>query len=214
MNIGTNALVAYERGLALLVISTVVEATPHIGRPPSRGFVSAVLVGSVRRDITAVDAHRLSTYGALAAMGSERVLEIVDALIEKGYLETIRGRPMLVCTALGRSLADGHVWRPLGILPGAVDAEKLDLATRSGLVDALRRFRAEQAHTFDVAERLIFSETTLREIATRGPQNADELANVPGVGPKLLERHGAEILRLVAEHDPIIARLSSAGAAR
>jgi ATP-dependent DNA helicase RecQ len=205
--IATDALIAHERGLALLVIATIVESTPHIGRPPSRGFVVGILTGSSRADLVAADAHRLATFGALADLGADSVHRIVDGLVSRGFVETVRGNKGLYCSALGRSLAEGHVWRPLGVVAGAVDAEELDLATRSGLVDALRRHASNYAATNDIPERLVFPGATLREIATRRPRTEDELANLPGVGPKLLGIHGTEVLRIVAEHAPIIERL-------
>ncbi len=46
---------------------------------------------------------------------------------------------------------------------------------------------------------MIFHDTTLAAIARRRPANADELAEVSGVGQAKLERYGADVLRVVAE---------------
>lgn len=216
--ISSSAILAYESSLARLILVTVVEATPAIGRPPSRSFVASTLVGSVRRDLVAADAHRLSTFGILARQGLDQIYEWLDTLVLRGLLEVVQGRRGLVCTAAGRAVLDrgGHAGTgeaetgeppPLGLLTGAVGATELDLAVRSGLVEALRRYRAETAGEAEVPEYRLFAEATLREIAVKLP--ADELAleAIPGLGDKRIAAHGIEILRIVAEHMPIIERL-------
>ena len=48
---------------------------------------------------------------------------------------------------------------------------------------------------------------TNREIAARLPADERQLENVPGLGEKRLAAFGGELLRIVAEHLPIIERL-------
>jgi superfamily II DNA helicase RecQ len=45
---------------------------------------------------------------------------------------------------------------------------------------------------------VIFHNSTLEEIAERGPRTLSELASVPGVGPTKLERYGEEVLAALA----------------
>ena len=42
---------------------------------------------------------------------------------------------------------------------------------------------------------------SLREIAGRRPQNLDDLAEVPGIGPQKLEKYGSAVLIILAQHD-------------
>jgi superfamily II DNA helicase RecQ len=165
-------------------------------------------VTRTRRAIAA-DAHRLSTFGILARQGLDQIHEWLDALIRAGLVEMVQGsRRGLVCTADGRALIDsGEPARPLGLISGAVAADELDLAVRSGLVEALRRYRAEQAGAADQPEYRLFTEATLREIAVKLPANERELEAIPGLGDKRIAAHGVELLRVVAEHMPIIERL-------
>jgi ATP-dependent DNA helicase RecQ len=210
--ISSSAILAYEAAIANLILVTVVEATPAIGRPPSRSFVASALVGSVRRDLVAADAHRLSTFGLLARQGLDQIQEWLDALLARGLLEIVQGRRGLVCTAAGRTHIDGGaddagVGPPRGLLRGAVDANDLDLAVRAGLVEALRRYRSEQAGAEDVPEYRLFAESTLREVAVKLPRDERELEALPGLGAKRIAAHGIELLRIVAEHAPIVERL-------
>jgi ATP-dependent DNA helicase RecQ len=203
----SSAILGYEVAVARLILVTVLDATPAIGRPPSRSFVAATLAGSLRRDLVAADAHRLGTFGVLARQGLDTIYEWIDTLLARGLLEVVQGKRSVVCTAAGRALLDGEPTGPLGLLAGAVDAARLDLAVRSGLVEALRRYRAEQAGAAEIPEYRLFAEATLREIAVRLPRDERELEAVPGLGEKRLAAHGVEILRIVAEHGPIIDRL-------
>ncbi len=207
--LSSSAILAYEESLARLILVTVIEATPVLGRPPSRGFVAAALVGSLRRDVVAADAHRLSTFGLLSRHGLDVVNEWIASLVSSHHLEVVRGKRGLVCTGEGRAFLDGapSPASAIMLLPGAVDAAQLDLAVRSGLVEALRRYRAEQALAAEVPEYRLFSEATLRELAARMPASEAELEEVPGMADKRIAAHGIELLRIVAEHMPIVERL-------
>jgi superfamily II DNA helicase RecQ len=207
--LSSTAILAYEESLARLILVTVIEATPVLGRPPSRGFVAASLVGSLRRDVVAADAHRLSTFGILSRHGLDVINEWIACLCTSHHLEVVRGKRGLVCTGEGRAFLDGKpspMW-PIMLLPGAVDVRDLDYAVRSGLVEALRRYRADQALAAELPEYRLFSEATLRELAARMPADEKELEEVPGMAGKRIAAHGVELLRIVAEHMPIIERL-------
>ncbi|MCD4653088.1 HRDC domain-containing protein, partial [bacterium] len=46
----------------------------------------------------------------------------------------------------------------------------------------------------------IFSNRTLRELATALPRDEDELLEVHGIGPALLRKHGEDILHLIRKN--------------
>jgi DNA helicase-2/ATP-dependent DNA helicase PcrA len=58
----------------------------------------------------------------------------------------------------------------------------------------LKQWRLERAHADEVPAYVVFHNSTLEEIAERGPRTLAELASVPGVGPTKLERYGEEVL--------------------
>jgi superfamily II DNA helicase RecQ len=61
----------------------------------------------------------------------------------------------------------------------------------------LRDWRREEARTKGVPAFRVMTDRTLRAIVEECPDSLDELARLPGIGKKLVERHGAEILALV-----------------
>jgi DNA helicase-2/ATP-dependent DNA helicase PcrA len=62
----------------------------------------------------------------------------------------------------------------------------------------LKEWRLERAKADEVPAYVVFHNSTLEEIAERGPRTLTELAAVPGVGPTKLERYGEEVLAALA----------------
>jgi len=62
----------------------------------------------------------------------------------------------------------------------------------------LKQWRLERAKADEVPAYVVFHNSTLEEIAERGPRTLTELAAVPGVGPAKLERYGEEVLAALA----------------
>ena len=68
------------------------------------------------------------------------------------------------------------------------------------LFDDLRRWRSQQAKAASVPAFVIFDDKTLTEVAARRPADRAALLDVPGIGPVKLERYGADLLAVVAQH--------------
>jgi DNA helicase-2/ATP-dependent DNA helicase PcrA len=64
--------------------------------------------------------------------------------------------------------------------------------------DALRAWREQRARGADVPAHAIFTDQTLRAIATAHPRTTAQLASVLGVGPARLQRYGDEVLSLIS----------------
>ncbi len=70
------------------------------------------------------------------------------------------------------------------------------------LFEALRSWRRAQASKADVPAYVVFSDATLRAVATERPSAASELLELPGIGAVKAERFGDDLLRIVAAtHD-------------
>jgi DNA topoisomerase III len=72
-------------------------------------------------------------------------------------------------------------------------------AGAAGVEEALRKWRLEEARRRGVPAFRIFSDQTLRAIATKRPGTAAELLAIPGIGISLVEKYGAQIYRLLHE---------------
>ncbi len=65
------------------------------------------------------------------------------------------------------------------------------------LVDALRRWRLEEAKRHRQPAFRVLTDLTLLDIAARRPRTEAELAAIGGIGPSRMERYGARILEIV-----------------
>jgi DNA helicase-2/ATP-dependent DNA helicase PcrA len=71
-----------------------------------------------------------------------------------------------------------------------------------GLYERLREWRADQARRSGQPAFCVFTDKTLMAIAETVPDDAGELARIPGVGARKLNRYGADVLALCAGRDP------------
>ena len=67
------------------------------------------------------------------------------------------------------------------------------------LFQRLRAWRLEKAREADVPAFVIAHNSLLRNIAAARPRSESELLAIKGMGPKKLEKYGAELLALVRE---------------
>lgn len=73
--------------------------------------------------------------------------------------------------------------------PAELDAE---------LLETLQEWRADKAQEARVREFTVFTDTTLTAIAEQLPADDTALAAISGVGPRKIEKYGAEVLSMVS----------------
>jgi ATP-dependent DNA helicase RecQ len=71
-------------------------------------------------------------------------------------------------------------------------------AAASELYETLRAARTRLAREQNVPAYVIFHDTTLLAIAAARPATPQDLAGIPGMGAKKIERYGAAVLAAVA----------------
>jgi ATP-dependent DNA helicase RecQ len=152
-------------------------------------------------------------FGALDFRSRAAVERTLDRLEEEGLLQARRlehGGVVLDVTSRGRAALEmpAQLDELLGItvLPPAPAAsvpggdQELEQDGDEALFQKLRAWRLEQARAQEVAPYVIFHDSHLRAIAARRPLTPEALSEVKGVGPRKLERYGAEVVALVREH--------------
>jgi len=81
----------------------------------------------------------------------------------------------------------------------ASDAKKSQAGPDSRIEEKLRAWRLAEARRRGVPAFRIFSDQTLRALATKRPATARELLAIPGMGISTVEKHGAQIYRILHE---------------
>lgn len=69
------------------------------------------------------------------------------------------------------------------------------------LFEKLRSWRRQRALDDDVPAYIVFSDATLRELATHRPADSEQLTNINGIGAKKLETYGREVLEVIGANE-------------
>ncbi|GAA2243631.1 DNA helicase [Streptomyces ruber] len=181
--------VGVTRARERLHVSWAVSRSPG-GRPnrrPSR-FLDGLRPGS-----SAVAARS----GAGGAGGIERSLTGGSATVPAPRRTS---RTPARCRVCGRSLRDAGEMKLMRCEDCPSDMDE-------GLYERLREWRRIQARSSGQPDFCVFTDRTLMAIAEAGPSTPVELARIPGVISRKLQRYGADVLAIcagqeVAEEDP------------
>ena len=73
-----------------------------------------------------------------------------------------------------------------------------DVSVDSGLLLKLKTFRRDEAQRKKVPAYVIFPDKTLMALAESRPSDLDEMAVIPGIGPKKLATYGETLLQLLS----------------
>jgi DNA topoisomerase-3 len=96
-----------------------------------------------------------------------------------------------------------RVW-PAGSNQGQlIDSEDESRASEppnARLIEELRSWRLTQARAQRIPAFRVFPDRTLNAIAQARPESEEEMLQVPGIGPRLLDKYGARILAIVASN--------------
>ncbi|GAA5015643.1 ATP-dependent DNA helicase UvrD2 [Streptomyces siamensis] len=174
--------VGVTRAREHLFVSWALSRSPG-GRPsrrPSR-FLDGLRPGSVRT------AGR-SGFGG--AGGIER-----GAGSSGGPAVRRTGRTPARCRVCGRTLTDAGEMKLMRCEDCPSDMDE-------GLYERLREWRAVQAERSGQPAFCVFTDKTLMAIAETVPEDEGELARIPGVGVRKLNRFGADVLAICAGQEP------------
>ena len=170
-------------------------------------LLAQMLTGSNAKGVVRNRLDKLSTFGLLAHLKQQEVVQLIDALLLCGLIEQTEiepFRPVVQLTERGvvvmsgrESFAfvdplPGELWRKInptgsssrqsGNGAAAISFNEL-AAADPGLVMALRSWRDAKRVAQNVPAYHILSNAVVEELARARPQSADELLAVKGMGP-------------------------------
>ncbi|WP_071659637.1 ATP-dependent DNA helicase UvrD2 [Streptomyces humi] len=99
------------------------------------------------------------------------------------------------CRVCGRTLTDAGEMKLMRCDGCPSDMDE-------GLYERLRDWRADQARLSGQPAFCVFTDRTLMAIAETAPDDDRELARIPGVGMRKLNRYGADVLAICAGRQP------------
>lgn len=127
-----------------------------------------------------------------AAIDARVAVPPMTAARKKSGKPRLSKRPALPKPALKTAAASRDA-RVKGKAKGGLEAP----GALPSLVDALRRWRLEEAKRHRLPAFRILTDLTLLDIAARKPRTEGQLAAIGGIGPSRLDRYGARILEIV-----------------
>ncbi|WP_329301561.1 ATP-dependent DNA helicase UvrD2 [Streptomyces sp. NBC_00659] len=177
--------VGVTRAREHLFVSWALARSPggRAGRRPSR-FLDGLRPGSV-----AMAGGRAGAVGGGIERGAARTGLVAERRTSRSPAR---------CRVCGRTLTDAGEMKLMRCDGCPSDMDE-------GLYERLREWRAVQAERSGQPAFCVFTDRTLMAIAETAPDDEGELARIPGVGVRKLNRFGADVLaicagREVAEH--------------
>lgn len=163
------------------------------GRAFGKNMVADILCGSKNDNIISRHLDELSTYGIMSGMSKTRVMNIIEFLVQSGYIIKDEDNfNILVPTEKSKSiLFSGE--RLSMKAPKEKKAKKKPAqaeVVNEGLFLNLRELRKELAERSSVPAYVIFSDASLRDMCRILPKTLDEFETVSGVGSAKLQRYG------------------------
>ena len=199
----SNCLTNFELVDATLEAQKIVSCVFRLaqrGRSVGKSAIADILHGADNARIRQNDFASLSTYGIMREDSMKHIRDLLDRLIEEGYLISTGGEYPVVKLC---AKSDDIIRRRL---PFAVklprDKRKQDgrKITESSLYEALRALRAEIAAQEKVPAYVVFSNATLQDMCARRPITPSELLEVSGVGRAKADKYGDAFLACIKKH--------------
>ena len=184
--------------LALPVLRCVRDINGRVGAR----LICSVLLGSREQRLLAMGLDTSAHYGALRGTPRALLADVIDELIERGYLASSGGKYAVV--RLGpraqEALSGDRVL--LRVREQEPSAPARGATATRGAVDAelfarLRALRMRIAEKRGVPAYMIFNDQTLRAMCEAMPETPEALLRLPGVGEAKLRNYGEDFLRVI-----------------
>jgi ATP-dependent DNA helicase RecQ len=190
---------------ALIVAQKILSCVVRVGQSFGVGYVVSVLRGEENERVMQRRHNELSTYGLLKDYGKNEIRDWIWQLIGQGFLEqTADEYPVLRLTDAARPLLRGEGTVRLRQPIPRKRASKtrapmlpVDATVDDALFQALRRWRRAEAEHRGVPPYVIFSDRTLREVASTRPTTLLDLRAIYGIGDAKLDAFGRAVLEVV-----------------
>ncbi|MDU1313768.1 MAG: DNA helicase RecQ [Clostridium septicum] len=136
---------------------------------------------------------RLTTYGIMKDYNSKFIRDLINTLIELGYVQLKEGTySMLKLNSNSMKVLKSKE----KVICRLVEENEEKIVDKE-LFSKLRIWRKERAIRENIKPYIIFSDATLIELANKKPKDKDELLNIRGLGEKKFERYGEDVLGII-----------------
>jgi ATP-dependent DNA helicase RecQ len=185
------------------ILSAVLKTNQKFGA----GYIAKILLGKIDDRIKQAKHDELSVFNIVHNFKTKEVTELIDSLVAKKLLMRTSGEyPLLKITELGAQYLNTknsiHLPVPkaneksISLKKNSLDNANFD----QELFNQLRLLRKSLADERNVPPYIIFSDATLRELATYFPQTPEAFSQISGVGAQKLAAFSEIFLQLINEY--------------
>lgn len=188
-------------GQAIDIIQCVKELKGRFGV----NVVANVLKGSSNERMMNGHFNRLTTYGSLASKSVKEIKTMIYSLLGDGCLKLTDGEyPVLNTTIKSVEVLKGRrLIYQRQAMPQSNKLVNNKLVAISPenkkLFEALKILRTTLAKKESVPAYVIFSDKTLKEMASNQPESRKDMLNITGVGHVKYERYGQQFLKVISD---------------
>ena len=184
----------YEKFDGTIIAQKALSAVARLDQRYGVNFVIDFLRGSKSEKIFDWQ-MKLKTYGVGADNSKDEWRQYLHDLIAMGYLHQEEGQyPILKLTEKSKSVLTGEEKVMFVKTVTRTEVAPKEQPKEIELLSLLKLLRNQLAESARVPAYLIFSDTTLLELATYLPQNFSELKRISGFGEIKLQRYGKTFL--------------------
>ncbi|TBL71223.1 DNA helicase RecQ [Paenibacillus thalictri] len=152
--------------------------------------VASVLKGSRNKRVLELGFDSLPTYGLLKKLTEKDIADMINMLAAEGYLSLTDGQyPVLKLTPAALEVLTGEAK-----VVQRVRREEERPAAPDGLFEELRQLRMDIARRDKVPPYVVFSDSTLRELAEVRPTNPAAMLKIKGIGEAKFMKYGAVLI--------------------
>jgi ATP-dependent DNA helicase RecQ len=179
------------------VARKLLSAVYRTGQSFGVTHLEAVLTGRRDERIIKLGHDKLSVFNIVAGDACALIKPTARALLLRDALQT-NEHGGLMFGAHARAILQGtqtvEIVLQAKTSRSARANDDTSLPVNDPVFEALRNCRRELARAAGLPPYVIFHDTTLREMASRKPENLDALAKISGIGIRKLEAYGAAFL--------------------
>jgi len=191
---------------ATRVAQMALSAVARTGQRFGIGHVSSVLAGSHSKSVKRMAHDQLSVHGLLRHMHRAAITQMLEQLLDQGLLLRTSGdHPILRLTPAALEVLRSERTVALQAPPSAARRSAVDVASWSDvdrtLAERLRALRRSIATERGLPPFMIFSDVTLRALASERPSSVEALWKIPGLGERRIAAYGAALLQALGNDD-------------
>lgn len=162
------------------------------------GVVTDVLKGSNTYKNQMLGFNKLSTFGIMSEYSKNTIKDLIYFLITEGYIETFGDKyPVLRLTPnASKVLFEGEKVTIKRKIEKFIEAQVDEVydAKLFEILKALRKRISEETH---VPSFIVFSDTSLKQMATYFPTSEDQMLKISGVGYSKFDKYGNRFLETI-----------------